>query len=541
MLNIQLGKTNFHKLERFFKGGDRQGFDTAIDELSLQGHGVRIWQYLCWLRYKRFIKKDSKKTSDKVRRKVFDKRSSKAILDERNFFNSLINAYNKDDAKVFQGLLKKNNLTDFYHPIIASIYTLERTNETEESPSNRRCKVRIDAIKFNHDPFSHTNDALNIRKNFREEVTAPEWNREGEYALPEESTAAYSISDIGKNRVTIKVRFSMKSPNNTRQIEIKARGGGILGEVKPMIVNFVYGVSSPEYIEFILNDNHIGDATVNVENIKWQWMCRCIKHKKWYNIQKTKHRIYTVLKEPVMPWKQHPYPDAQNPWSEVLDFSCEWARGTNSVDAAAAAITTMVNLPVGKIEYDNINGSAHYAGPRVMDPGGDDPCARNLFYCTFYLERLKGGHGNGKYVNCTDCASIVCTFSNILGCKLWESIMYNAVKDEFGLNEIMAIGSGTWGKPFKDRDSYGVFSFHEVAWKGAAELNDRIFDACMKVNGSEIGGTRTPDPIYKIPSLPLNIAFDDSSSFDYRERLVASAFIKDCLPVPTRKIRREVV
>jgi len=411
----------------------------------------------------------------------------------------------------------------------------KRNNPSDDLSSNRRCVVRVEEIKFNHDPSSHTIDALNIRKNYVEDVIVPEWRRR-QTRRPEQSPAAYSILDIDKNRVTIKVRFSATPPNCTRA-DIKAQGGGILGDVKPMTVNFGFGISSPEYIEIKLDRNGIKDAGVNFHDIEWQWMYRHVGRKKWYRMDRTRHRIYTVLKEPVAPWKQSPYPDTQNPSSEVLDFSCEWARGTNSLDAAAAAITTKVNLPVGEFEYDNSMGAWHYSTARATDPWGDDPTASDVFHCTKYIERLNGGWGFGKLVNCTDCACMVTTFSNIVGCQLWESTM----ELNFYLNEIISIGSSVWGKPFSDSMYPGMFNYHEVAWKGFAELHDNIFDACLKVNSNEKGTTRTPDPIKKTPSLPLNMPFDDSGSFDYREKLVAPRSITGCLPNPLRKKRRPVV
>ncbi|MDQ3869801.1 MAG: hypothetical protein M3250_09650, partial [Thermoproteota archaeon] len=143
-------------------------------------------------------------------------------------------------------------------------------NHSDDLSSNRRCVVRVEEIKFNHDPSSHTNDALNIRKNYVEEVIVPEWRRR-QTRRPEQSPAVYSISDIDKNRVTIKVRLSV-TPPNCRRAEIKAQGGGILGDVKPMIVNFGFGISSPEYIEIKLDRNGIKDAGVNVQDIEWQWI-----------------------------------------------------------------------------------------------------------------------------------------------------------------------------------------------------------------------------------------------------------------------------
>ena len=52
-------------------------------------------------------------------------------------------------------------------------------------------------------------------------------------------------------------------------------------------------------------------------------------------------------------------------------------------------------------------GSSHYSLPD--------------FDGTAFRDRLRGGIGNGVYVNCSDCATIVASFANALGCELWES------------------------------------------------------------------------------------------------------------------------
>jgi hypothetical protein len=68
-----------------------------------------------------------------------------------------------------------------------------------------------------------------------------------------------------------------------------------------------------------------------------------------------------------------------------------------------------------------------------------------------------------------------------------------------------------------------------------------VFDACLKVNGNEIEKTRTPNPGKKIPTLPLNMSFDDPDSFDYREMLVLPTSKGDCLPRSIYKVRRTVI
>jgi threonine dehydrogenase-like Zn-dependent dehydrogenase len=46
--------------------------------------------------------------------------------------------------------------------------------------------IRVDAIKFNHDPSSAANDALNLRRNASQWVNVPEWRR-GISVMPEDS------------------------------------------------------------------------------------------------------------------------------------------------------------------------------------------------------------------------------------------------------------------------------------------------------------------------------------------------------------------
>jgi hypothetical protein len=152
-------------------------------------------------------------------------------------------------------------------------------------------------------------------------------------------------------------------------------------------------------------------------------------------MNKSRHRIYTVLKEPLLPWKQSPYQDTQNPWSDALDYSCNWAEGTKTLDAAEAAIITRVNLPEGGLKYNKDAGACHYTACASGDIYSTDTIV-DSFNCTAYIDRLGGGWGNGIYVNCSDCACIVATFSNILGCELWESKMGFT----FFLNPIISIG-----------------------------------------------------------------------------------------------------
>ena len=69
--------------------------------------------------------------------------------------------------------------------------------------------VELEFISFNHDTDSHTEDALNIRRNYFQEVAVPEWVR-GMVGF-ENSRAAYAIMPIKGNVVTVKASFSVAS------------------------------------------------------------------------------------------------------------------------------------------------------------------------------------------------------------------------------------------------------------------------------------------------------------------------------------------
>ena len=141
--------------------------------------------------------------------------------------------------------------------------------------------------------------------------------------------------------------------------------------------------------------------------------------------------------------------------------------------------------------------------------GGGTRYAKTGFNCTAFLDRLDGGPGKGKYVNCTDCATIVSTFANIVGCELLQSRMGFF----FDLNPILAIGQKNWYPGCPNWLGTG-FRYHEVAWKSPCTLDEEVFDACLLVDG-DADPTQAP----QTPLLPVNMRFGEHSDKQYRYRL----------------------
>jgi hypothetical protein len=115
-----------------------------------------------------------------------------------------------------------------------------------------------------------------------------------------------------------------------------------------------------------------------------------------------------VVRNPTLRWLQLPFEGAntQLPWTAVLDQAGEWAHGARTLDEAA----TLVTHGLRNIEstlYVTYNSSPFYSEPN--------------FDWTGFLSLLRTGEGRGSKLNCSDCATAVSTFADVLGCNLWQS------------------------------------------------------------------------------------------------------------------------
>jgi len=367
----------------------------------------------------------------------------------------------------------------------------------------------IEAIKFNHDTSAAKHDAFNIRKNATQFISVPEWRR-FTCANPEDSRAAYAIAATRGRTITIEVSLSSTDPS-VAIAEIRVEH-----HVKMRPVTFINGQTG--FVTFELINPPVAHERVGIWDLEWHWEYRLGPHHPWHHLVITRHRTYVVLDLPTSPWNQGPYNAAntQLPWTDVLDHACRWADGATSRDMAAALVTQSVYaLGPSVVTYDCPGGgSSHYSWSN--------------FDCTAFIDRLRGGIGNGVYVNCSDCATILSTFANALGCDLWQSRMGWG----FALNALLAIGSSVW----QTACGWGSFSYHEVAWEAACTANDDVFDACLEVNGR----SDPTSPPY-LPLLPQDLRFGNPGDLVYRDRLATPAGRPNCNPQPATRQRRLVV
>lgn len=418
--------------------------------------------------------------------------------------------------------------------VIASLVATTATFILHYSNKPASCtplpKVELTGIKFDHDPTGTAADALTIRRDRDTPVPQVQWTKD--LTKPEESPAAYAVTRVANRAINIQAGFAATGPADAAtSVQVKADGGGLLGPIDPFTVTFENGTSKPAYVTIPLNHHALASGGVRRQDITWTWSYR-VPEGSWQPMATTAHRVYVVLDTPSLPWRPEPNGGTQQPWTDVLDLACQWAGGATTPGDAAAAITTRVNGSLG-LTYDTDSGTSVYTS--------DDGYGQ-VFSCTAFLNELGNRPGGqGKKVNCTDCASIVTAFANVLGCNLKAFVMGSGSRTGFGCNKIQAIGHQDWAYPFANH----AFAYHEVAWDGKGCFDDPLYDACLKVDGGTAPWDWTTASVQHLPTLPLRMTFEAGelapdlpipapfTASSYRERLAANNLggIPQCRPL----------
>jgi hypothetical protein len=327
--------------------------------------------------------------------------------------------------------------------------------------------ICLESISFNHDPNCQICDALNIRKNFNEEVHIPEWEK-GERPYP----AAY----IRDNYITIKAVFSAAPEVSSAAIIAKTKSGQ-LGNIDEKVVSFEGGRSKPVY--FWASKKTPNMITSFCQ--EWQWYYQNVNKSGSSSVEigNSKNKIYVILADPKLPWKSK---GQSKPWADALEKSCCWSDGETTQEGAAEKITHHL--------YNDIGGE--------YDLGGGEYTCRSG--CPFAFDRFLRAIPEVGPVNCADMGKALVTFSNILGCNL----NYYDQKIEYNINCIKAIGID-W-----DWDCNRTFDFHAFAGTD----DEKIFDASVKVDTDNA------------PKSPPHIEtwLTDIAKGDYMRKLVKENF-----------------
>jgi hypothetical protein len=155
-------------------------------------------------------------------------------------------------------------------------------------------------------------------------------------------------------------------------------------------------------------------------------------------------------------------------WVAVADAVAGWIDGsTADPQRVAGQIVHHVYDDLG-LHYDTVHGASYYTTYRTGYSGAN-------FDLSAFLERA-----NGTTVNCTDCASIVSTYANMIGCDLG----YNIITSNFPLDYIHAIGTPAFTDDPFNTGRPGGFHYHAITSDG----DGLVFDATLHEDGDSAPG-----------------------------------------------------
>lgn len=377
--------------------------------------------------------------------------------------------------------------------------------------------IALQSVAFRHDGAAGgaaASAAIALRVNALEPVVVPEWVAGRLFNHP----AAYAIDASALTQLSIAATFTGTPGAVCEVAALPAGSDSLLGPTGQGLVRIADdGRGGP--VRLALPWARVARCGVGAHEQRWVWVQRTPGSSSWSVCGESTHRVYTVLSTPTLPWVQQPlHPgNTQLPWAEVLEWACTWAAGSYDLRGAASAITlALFTRTAGALQYNCLfGGPTNYADP--------------AFDCTSLLERLAGGPGRGPNVNCSDCATIVSTFANALGCSLWQSRMFNPLLP-FAVNPVRLIGQPWFGASCGN----GYFNYHEVAWEAWCSEADCVHDASLAVQA----------PAWPQPPLlalvPTNLRFGWANSGQYRDLLVAPGSRLVCQPQPSTRMRRLV-
>lgn len=378
-------------------------------------------------------------------------------------------------------------------------------------------------VLFNHDAADKRGSALNLRVDAHLPLLLPEWQRDATGAV-RQAPAAYATRFIVPSLLAVGARVQWNGTPRTA-IEVRALSvatdaarAPLLGELAArQILLGADGGSGPNL--FAVRGGWLASAAVGVHRVSWRWQVRASVGEPWVDFALTEHEILTTLLLPGAPWSNEPFVDANIalPWSKALLIACRWAAGATTPTQAAMQITAQL----------------FSLGPQVFEYGcavfGREMYTNSLlavFDCSAFIERINGGQGNGRLVNCTDCACVVSTLANVLGARLWQGRMGTYVP-AFLTRDIRTIGGTAWNSPC------GLdlgFMFHEVAWTGNATDADAVYDGSLLVNANltPIGSI--------VPLLAVNLGFGGPFGGLYRSMIAQpqDQFVCEARPLERR-------
>ena len=372
-------------------------------------------------------------------------------------------------------------------------------------------QITLRSIQFDHANGASAASSLHLRRDAKTKVARPEWV--AGQANAADSPVLYAEDLHGSGKVIVKATFTKTLFGVAKHIEVRATEGGVLGPVEAFSLDFSLAAevtTSIPLTQLALQGPSQGD-------VSWRWEYRTGSGA-WQFLARSHHRVYCVPKRPHEPWDVSAPDLTANPWTAALDFACQASNlsgAANEMDGLAAGLCELLN-PGGlapnpfRLAYTvDDAGDAHYAG------------AGGTLNLTALLERASGGVGKGELVNCDDCAGLVVTMANLLGCNLYEQYIAASA-----MHPVIPIGEGQWWAnnlgfvASSGSVGDGILTYHRVAWRGEDENDAVVFDITWLLNGfADPDNPEQPHPEIRTPWYAYGERFKIAGALDYIGRL----------------------
>lgn len=385
--------------------------------------------------------------------------------------------------------------------------------------------MRVEEIRFNNYLHCGNFDAINTEQDLLRFRPPGDERAAGKTQL----SAVYAKS-ASNNEITIKVSFSGGPSDQRRRIGAivprleeglcdapigdshvhSSEPMDVLGSVCERDVAFdCNGLSAPQ--EFRLPVHHLRGVGVGRYLQHWRWRFKD-QSNVWNDFDETYHTIYVTMGVPTLPWSQQiTGDDSENlrlPWINAMGVACRWARGATTEEEVAAMITQAVN-----------------AHPRLVYDSDPKFLFGDKFLLSCFIDQIEGNRA--FRVNCEDCASVVVTLANLLGCDLSEGKIGAA--GDFYTNRVLTIGQ-------QDSASNWIttkFKYHEVAWLHDIGLDKYVYDACLRVDMNYDDASKDP-----LPKLPVAMRFSPCAIGGYAKALIR---IDELFHLAKKSLRRELL
>jgi len=289
-------------------------------------------------------------------------------------------------------------------------------------------------INFDYEP-GQGDDAITIRDEDGDEAPIPEWK----YSPSRNNSIAYIKSQTDRK---IKVKFDSNCSDMHLIINLTVTSGTGIGEVcNHVIMNY----EDLQEVTLTLEGNIPNN--VDVRQFTWKWEIYGITNESGYCSAKstnyTTHTYYTVLTTPQSPMAE--------PWSNVLDYACEWASGKSTESDVISSITN--SLYNCGVEYD---GATHYTSGYY---------SLNLSLLLDHLDTP-----STVQMDCRDFANFLHVLTNSLGLSGKYNVINNLSPPyDFDYNYILPAGL--------DEEITGNWLMHQVGW-----YNYKVADASAKID-----------------------------------------------------------